>query len=96
MSGYATTPFTVSLKGDGRQSLYFLWLPPLGAFWRYQLHLEIIDMKNVDPSRIRSRTLARFSEMLDYAPAQPSDTGADRPAPQLARKGRARTGLLSV
>lgn len=53
-------------------------------------------MANVDPNRTRSRTLARFSEMLDYTPPQPLSMTDDRPAPQLARRGRARTGLLSI
>jgi hypothetical protein len=58
--------------------------------------LEHIGMANDDPQRTRSRTLARFSEMLDYTPPQSLSMIDDRPAPQLARRGRARSGLLSV
>lgn len=53
-------------------------------------------MADLDPNRTRARTLARFSEMLDYTPPQPLSTSSERAAPQLARRGRARTGLLSV
>ena len=44
----------------------------------------------------RSRTLTRFSQMLEYSAPEPASPLQDRPAPQLARRGRARSGLQAV
>jgi len=90
--------FHFARKKKPRTELKFIFTPslPSATFCVIMQDGEYVAMTNVNSGKTRSRTLARFSEMLEYTPAEPLSTSEERQAPQLARKGRARRGLYSV